>query len=211
MNSSWTVTWTQALTSVTINMKHMPWADTNLGTDSRVPRTSAWLTFRLWLTYEDQSLYQTKNKVDVDINLTPGLHHWHKRVPSNDFVRICIWTWNFGCLFDMTIADYDSHVSIESLVSGTKTDDLESPCLSTCWSWLHVHQWLDFDWSEVTRTLLTLTWALMSQTCAWTSMIWTQTYNINHIWLASFLKRDYWGPGLSQPEQDWRTQTGAHT
>lgn len=175
MNSSWTVTWTQALTSVTINMKHMPWADTNLGTDSWVPRTSAWLTFRLWLTYEDQSLYQTKNKVVVDINLTPGLHHWHKRVPSNDFVRICIWTWNFGCLFDMTIADYDSHVSIESLVSGTKTDDLESPCLSTCWSWLHVHQWLDFDWSEVTRTLLTLTWALMSQTCAWTSMIWTQS------------------------------------
>lgn len=114
----------------------------------RLTSTSdVWLTFRLWLTYEDQSLYQTKNKVDVDINLTPGLHHWHKRVPSNDFVRICIWTWNFGCLFDMTIADYDSHVSIESLVSGTKTDDLESPCLSTCWSWLHVHQWLDFDWS----------------------------------------------------------------
>lgn len=61
---------------------------------------------------------------------------------------ICIWTWNFGCLFclfDMNIADYDSHNSIDNLVSGTKTDDLESPCLSTCWSWLHVHQWLDFD------------------------------------------------------------------
>lgn len=31
------------------------------------------------------------------------------------------------------------------MVSGTKTDDLDSPCLSTCWSWRHVHQWLDFD------------------------------------------------------------------
>lgn len=102
----------------------------------------------------------------------------------------------------MNIADYESHVSIDSLVSGTKTDD---------WT-LHVFLPVDPDFTyirdliltqaQVTRTLLTLTWALMSQTCAWTSMIWTQSniYNINHIWLASFLKHDYWGPGPSQPE-----------